>query len=143
MHPRARSLGRENHRPVRIQFSIHMYEAGTSVQAILSYKWVADQNSMVVHNIYKIMGRGRQPGAGLLRAGLRRLLLPEHCVAVGGHDGAQRALQLAEALHLLQGLGRLHAEALQGLELVPRVHPPAAAEARLGPWPSSCAAVTH
>ncbi len=32
---------------VRVQCSIHMYEAEIEVQAILSYKWLADQNFMV------------------------------------------------------------------------------------------------
>ncbi len=32
---------------VRMQCSIHMYEAEIAVQAILSYKWLADQNFMV------------------------------------------------------------------------------------------------
>jgi hypothetical protein len=33
---------------VKVRCSIHMYEAEISVQAILSYKWLADQN-FVVH----------------------------------------------------------------------------------------------
>ncbi len=32
---------------VRMHCSIHMYEAEIAVQAILSYKWLADQNFMV------------------------------------------------------------------------------------------------
>ncbi len=32
---------------VRVQCSIHMYEAEIAVQAILSYNWLADQNFMV------------------------------------------------------------------------------------------------
>jgi hypothetical protein len=33
--------------PVKIQCALHMYEADISVQAILSYKWLADQNFIV------------------------------------------------------------------------------------------------
>jgi hypothetical protein len=32
---------------VRVQCSIHMHEAEIAVQAILLYKWLADQNFMV------------------------------------------------------------------------------------------------
>ena len=37
----------EGQQPVRVQTSIHMYEAEISAQAILSYKWLADQNFLV------------------------------------------------------------------------------------------------
>ncbi len=33
--------------PVKIQCALHMYKADISVQAILSYKWLADQNFIV------------------------------------------------------------------------------------------------
>ncbi len=33
--------------PVKIQCDLHMYEADISVQAILSNKWLADQNFIV------------------------------------------------------------------------------------------------
>ncbi len=34
--------------PVKIKCALNMYEADISVQAILSYKWLADQN-LIVH----------------------------------------------------------------------------------------------
>ena len=37
----------EGQQPVRVQTSIHMYEAGISAQAILSYKCLAGQNFLV------------------------------------------------------------------------------------------------
>ena len=37
----------EGQQPVRVESSIHMYEAEISAQAILSYKWLADQNFLV------------------------------------------------------------------------------------------------
>ncbi len=38
---------RVGQQPVKIQCALHMYEADISVQAILSYKWLADQNFIV------------------------------------------------------------------------------------------------
>ena len=37
----------ESQRDVHVQCGIHMYEANITVQAIISYKWLADQNFMV------------------------------------------------------------------------------------------------